>query len=88
MKNIYISAFTLVEILIAVVILTIIVGIGLPALRDSQTKSSQRAGEANAKILNEGITRAHMNGDTNAVLVGSDVSALATYLVVNGYIAH
>jgi hypothetical protein len=47
------------------------------------------AAEANAKIINEGITRAVLRNDTNALIVGedaNDVEAATAWLIDNGYI--
>lgn len=55
------SAFTLIEILIAVGIIALIVAIAIPALSNSKADSQQKSAEARAKVLNEARDRAIIN---------------------------
>lgn len=86
MKKTIHKAFTLVEILVAVVVLAIVVGIAIPALRTAKTDADQRAADANAKTLNDGRNRAILDGKNDGVLYGNNEIALATYLVDQGYV--
>jgi prepilin-type N-terminal cleavage/methylation domain-containing protein len=52
------SAFTLIEILIAVGIIAIIVAIAIPALGTSKADTDRKSAEARAKVLNEARDRA------------------------------
>lgn len=52
------SAFTLIELLIAVGIIALIVAIAIPALSNSKGDASRKSAEARAKVLNEARDRA------------------------------
>jgi prepilin-type N-terminal cleavage/methylation domain-containing protein len=52
------SAFTLIELLIAVGIIAIIVAIAIPALSTSKGDADRQSAEARAKVLNEARDRA------------------------------
>jgi prepilin-type N-terminal cleavage/methylation domain-containing protein len=52
------DAFTLIEILIVVGILTLIIAIAIPALSTSKGDTRKRSAEARAKVLNEARDRA------------------------------
>jgi len=52
------QAFTLIEILIVVGIISLIVAIAIPALSTSKGESERRSAEGRAKVLNEGRDRA------------------------------
>lgn len=81
--------WTLVELLIVIVIIGIVFSLAVVALRSSKSDSETGAAEANAKTLNDAITRATLKGDTNPTIVGdtaNDVEAAAAYLIEKGYI--
>lgn len=80
------KAFTLVETLIVAAVLAIIITIAVPAILSSRQNAEYRTADANAKLLNDGITRATLEGDTDPVLSGSNVEALALYLVAENYV--
>jgi type IV pilus assembly protein PilA len=83
------AGWTLVEILVVVGILGIIVAIAIAALGTSKGDTTQEAAEANAKVINEAITRAILQGDTNSLIVGvnaNDVEAATAYLIDQGHI--
>jgi len=80
------SAFTLVEILIAIAIIVVIVGIANPMLRNIKTNTDRRSSEGNAYTLNVAKDRAILAGDTNPVLQGTNGLAIAEYLFEQGYI--
>jgi len=84
MKN---HAYTLAELLIAVVLLVIVVSIGIPALRAIKTETDNRGADGNAKTLSDGRNRAVIDGWNDPCLSGSDPVALATFLVSNGYVS-
>jgi prepilin-type N-terminal cleavage/methylation domain-containing protein len=52
------SAFTLIELLIAVGIIALIVAIAVPALFNSKAQADRESAEARAKVLNEARDRA------------------------------
>lgn len=82
-------AFTLVELLVAVAIVAIIIGIGVPALRNSWSGSQATTADANAKTINEAIYRARdLDGDSAAAIAttATDVEAAVTHLVQENYI--
>jgi prepilin-type N-terminal cleavage/methylation domain-containing protein len=83
------GGWTLIELTVVVVILAIVFGVAFVALRTSKADSNLAAAEANAKTLNDAITRATLRGDTNSIIVGddaNDVEAAAAYLIEQGYI--
>lgn len=80
------KAFTLVEMIVVIAILAIIVAIAVPALSTSKIDAEHAAQDANTTTLNQGLQRAALKGDTSPVLYGTDVEAIATYLLVNNYI--
>lgn len=86
MKNRLQSAFTLVELLIAVGIVALIISICIPAIGQARVNSTVTANEQTAKTLNDAINRAILDGYTDAVLSGNDVDAACDWLVTNGYI--
>lgn len=86
-------AFTLLEMLIAVVILSIIVGISFQALRNSRTESDKVSSAADAKSLNDAIRRVEIAGTStqwnalsNIIHVQQDGEAAILWLVDNGYL--
>jgi|LakMenEpi03Aug12_release.lakeMendotaPanAssembly.Ray.scaffolds.fasta_scaffold398237_2 prepilin-type N-terminal cleavage/methylation domain-containing protein len=83
------AGWTLVELTVVVVIISIVFGLAFTALFTSKADSTGAAAEANAKTLNDAITRATLQGDTNPIIVGdnaNDVEAAASYLIEKGYI--
>jgi len=83
------GGWTLIELTVVVLILSIIFGVAIMALRTSKSDTSTAAAEANAKTINDAITRATLQGDTNPAIVGddaNDVEAAAAYLIEKGYI--
>lgn len=55
-------AFTLIEVMIAVAVLAIILGIGSMALRNSKANALARSAEARAKLLNDARDRVIIGG--------------------------
>lgn len=84
-KNFASNAFTLVELMVVLAVIIIIVGIGVPALRNSRQDSIVKTSFANAKTLNDARVRAILNGSTEPTLEGDDVLAAANYLVGEGF---
>ena len=86
MKWANLRAATVFEMMVVVGILGLLFVIGAPYVKDSKSRAGQVQADSNAKVLNEAIQRAIINGDTNPVLFGNDVEALAQYLVSEGWI--
>lgn len=87
------KAFTLLEMLIAVVILSIIVGISFQALRNSRTEADKVSAAGDAKSLNDAIRRVEIAGTpgqwsalSNIIHVQQDGDAAILWLVDNGYL--
>lgn len=83
------SGWTLIELLVVIAIIGIITVIAVAAIGRSKSDTSQEGAEANAKVINEAITRAILKGDTNSLIVGdnaNDVEAATAYLIDEGYI--
>lgn len=83
------GGWTLIELLIVIAIVGILVSLVVAAIGSSKSDTTLEAAEANAKIINEGITRAVLKNDTNALIVGedaNDVEAATAWLIDNGYI--
>lgn len=83
------GGWTLIELLVVITIIGIIVSITIAALGTSKSDTTQEGAEANAKVINEAITRAVLKDDTNALIVGddaNDVEAATAWLIDQGYI--
>lgn len=80
------NAFTLIEIVFAIAILAILLGLAVPAIKSSLSDSTDTAGTASAQTYNQAITRVGLKGEIPAVLTGSDQDAAIEYLVSNGWI--
>jgi prepilin-type N-terminal cleavage/methylation domain-containing protein len=87
------KAFTLIEIVIAVALIAIIIGLGTVALRSAKITSENNAALGNAKTLNEARERVLINGiggissaeDWNNTF-GTNGVAAAEFLLDNGLI--
>lgn len=88
MKKILLSrrAFSLLEVMITVIVISLMVAVGLAAIHNAQTNTENRAADGLAYQLNMAINRARLRGDTNPVLAGNDAAAAAVYLFEQGYI--
>jgi len=83
------DGFTLLEMIVVIAIISIVIGLALPAINKSKADADNRNAEGNAKTLNEAILRAKIRGDTNPAITGSNannVSNAAAYLLQQGYI--
>ncbi len=81
--------WTLIELIIVIAIIGILFSLAIAALSRSKSTTSTESAEANAKVINEAITRAILRGDTNPIIVGetaNDVEAATAYLIDEGYI--
>lgn len=78
------GAFTLIEMLIVVAIIGILVGIGVPALR--QSKADARQAKVEAALTQVGTAKIRFQLDNDAVVSGSPVSPanIADYITING----
>lgn len=84
-----VNGWTLIELLVVIAIIGILTGLVVAAIGRSKSDTSRESSEANAKVINEAITRAILQGDTNALIVGdsaNDVEAATAYLIDEGYI--
>jgi prepilin-type N-terminal cleavage/methylation domain-containing protein len=91
------SAFTLIEILIAVGIIALIVAIAIPALSNSKGQADRESAEARAKVLNEARDRAiltdvdgvtSMQAWTNRFGDTNDSVEAVEFLLSNGLIQY
>lgn len=82
------QGFSLIEIIVAVAILAIIIGIAVPTLNTLRQQSEQTAQGASAKTLNDAIVRAQIKNDLNiqTYLDNNDQEGLILYLDTNRYI--
>lgn len=78
--------FTLPELLVVIVVVAILVGMAIPSVFNAKQETGTTHANANAKLLNEQIARAKLDGDTDPSLSGNDEVALAKHLVEAGYI--
>jgi prepilin-type N-terminal cleavage/methylation domain-containing protein len=84
---------TMIEILIAVGILSLLVGLGFPAIRNSKKNAEMRGMEAEAKILNDAIRRVEMGDNredwhslSNIIYIQEDEDAAIQWLEDHGYV--
>ena len=80
------SAFTLVELLTAMAVASIIVIAATVAIRNSIIDSTVKSKQAAAAVINQGRARALNDDSDNPVLFGNDVDAIEAFLVARGYI--
>jgi competence protein ComGC len=85
---------TFVEVLIALSILALLVGLGLPTIRNSKKNAELRGLEAEAKILNDAIRRVELGDNredwhslSNIIYVQEDEDAAVRFLEDNGYVS-
>jgi type II secretory pathway pseudopilin PulG len=86
-------ALTLIEILIALAVLALLVGIGFPALRNSKRSAELRSMEAEAKVLNDAVRRVEIGKDrdgwhslSNILYVKEDEDEAIQWLEDKGYV--
>ncbi len=87
------SAFTAIEMMVTVAVLSIIVVSVFQAVIKSKRDSEQRAKEADAKILNDAVLRVQLEGDSaqwltlsNILYVDEDADAAIEFLKDNNYV--
>lgn len=80
------KGFTLIEIVVVVAILAVIVSIGIPALRNSKIDAWNASEDACAKILNEGLVRASLDGLSTTAYQSCDTYLVAGFLMSNNYV--
>ena len=82
------SAFTLIEMLIVVAIIGIIVGIGVPALKDAKTKAINAKASAVQSSVATAKVRYILDNSADiydaAVTAGNAFAVLSPYILVNG----
>lgn len=81
-----IHAFTVIELVVAVAIVALIIGVGVPALGQARVDSTVATNEQIAQTLNAAIVRAEIDGNMDPVLRGNDIDAARTWLIQNGYV--
>jgi type II secretory pathway pseudopilin PulG len=79
--------------LIAVVIISILVGISFQALRNSRAEADKNVAANDARVLNDAIRRVEISGEpghwsslSNIIHVQQDGDAAIMWLVTNSYI--
>ena len=81
------SAFTLIEMLIAVFIIALLIGIGVPALLKSKSDSVDSQENGNLSVLSTAAARARLDSPVPIPEIeGNDIVAATTWLTTNGYI--
>lgn len=85
--------FTLVEMLFAMVILAILVGVSFAALRGSRAASERAVADADAKIFNDAVRRVELGSDrthwntlSNIIHVQKNGPLAIQWLVSNHYV--
>lgn len=87
------SGLSYVEIIVALAILTIVVGVGAPSLGRSKQNAENRALQAEAKTLNDAIYRVEAGGSaeewmalSNILHIEKDKDEAVRWLVDQGYV--
>jgi prepilin-type N-terminal cleavage/methylation domain-containing protein len=86
-------AFTLIEMLIAICILAILVGISVSSLRAAKLGADREAAQADAKTFNEAIRRVEISDTpghwatlSNIIHVQKDGPAAIQWIISNNYV--
>jgi prepilin-type N-terminal cleavage/methylation domain-containing protein len=80
------AGFSLIELLSAIALLSILLAIAIPTLYKSKSQAQNMDIARRATMITNAITRAQLNGDEDPSLTGNDINAAVSHLLAAGYL--